>query len=256
MAEFSDSLKNFLEEKHDFYNRPEFIEKDPISIPHRFSLKEDIEIAGFFAATIAWGNRTMILNNAGKLMAMMDNAPYDFILNHAPSDLKPLEHFVHRTFNGIDCLYFIYSLKNIYINHVGLEKLFTDGYKQGLTIKSAITFFRSIFLETEYPDRTKKHLANPQKGSAAKRLNMFLRWMIRQDNKGVDFGIWKDIPPSVLQCPLDVHSGNVSRNLKLLKRKANDWKAVEELTKNLKYFDPIDPVKYDFALFGTGINEK
>lgn len=250
------SLKDFLDEKHDFYNKPEFIERDPIMIPHQFNRKEDIEISGFFSATIAWGNRSMIIKNSKKLMLMMDHAPFDFILNHNPSDLKPFENFVHRTFNGTDCLYFIFSLRNIFINHQGLERVFEKGFSQDKTIRSAISHFRKVFFDHDFPQRTSKHIANPFKGSAAKRINMFLRWMVRNDKRGVDFGLWKNIPPSSLCCPLDLHSGKVSRKLELLKRKANDWKAVEELTNNLKLFDAKDPVKYDFALFSLGINEE
>lgn len=248
-------LKDFLDEKHDLYNRPEFIENDPISIPHKYTLKEDIEIAGFLSASIAWGNRKMIIRNAEKMMKMMDDAPFDFIINHNDYDLSPFSKFVHRTFNGTDCLYFIHSLANIYKKHNGLESVFSNEIIKGNSVKSAIIHYRNVFFEANYPDRTSKHIANPERGSAAKRINMFLRWMVRKDNKGVDFGIWNDISPAGLLCPLDVHTGNVSRKLSLLGRKQNDWKAVEELSNELRKFDPLDPIKYDFALFGLGINE-
>ena len=248
-------LHNFLEEKHDQYNRRGFIESDPISIPHQFSKKEDIEIAAFLTATIAWGNRKMIIKNANRLMKLMDRAPFDFIQNFTDDDLKPFETFVHRTFNGTDCIYFLKLLQNIYKNHGGLEGAFSFPL-ESINIKESIISFHKLFFELEHQDRTRKHLANPEKNSAAKRINMFLRWMVRDDKRGVDFGIWKNIPTKNLLCPLDVHSGNVARKLGLLTRKANDWKAVEELTGNLRKFDVADPVKYDFALFGLGVFEK
>jgi uncharacterized protein (TIGR02757 family) len=243
-------LKLFLDSKVELFNQPEFIDKDPISIPHLFSKKEDIEIAGFLSATIAWGNRTMILRNAKRLMEMMNFAPFDFVLNFSANDLKPFEKFVHRTFNVVDLEYFLWSLKNIYQQHGGLEKVF----EMESGIKDAIINFRNIFFELDYPLRTSKHIANPDKNSSAKRLNMFLRWMVRNDDKGVDFGIWKTIKPFQLYCPLDIHSGRMARQLGLLQRKQNDWKAVEELTSELRLFDPEDPVKYDYALFGMGVN--
>lgn len=248
-------LHNFLKEKHDQYNNPEFIESDPISIPHQFSKKEDIEIAALLTATIAWGNRKMIIKNAKQLMELMDRAPFDFIQNFTDDDLKPFENFVHRTFNGTDCIYFLKSLQNIYKNHGGLEGAFLIQQKSD-NLKESIISFHKLFFELEHQDRTRKHLANPEKNSAAKRINMFLRWMARNDKRGVDFGIWKNISTRKLFCPLDVHSGNVARKLGLLTRKANDWKAVEELTGNLRKFDAADPVKYDFALFGLGVFEK
>jgi uncharacterized protein (TIGR02757 family) len=250
-------LKSFLKEKADLYNRPEFILADPISIPHQFSKKEDIEISGFFAAAIAWGQRPTILKNANKLMQMMDNAPHEFILHHSKNDLKSFSKFVHRTFNGIDCIYFIQSLKNTYKNHGGLQKVFSDNIKKTDTDPgNAIHQFRKIFLELVHQKRTEKHIADPLANSSAKRICMFLRWMVRKDKRGVDFGIWNNISMSRLACPLDLHSARVARRLGLLQRKQNDWKAVIELTKNLKEIDPADPVKYDFALFGLGINEK
>jgi uncharacterized protein (TIGR02757 family) len=245
-----DGLKELLDAKVAFYNQLSFIQYDPISIPHLFSKKEDIEIAGFLSATIAWGNRKSILNNATKLMQMMDNSPHDFILHFTDQDLKPFADFIHRTFNGDDCVYFLWSLKNIYQNRGGLENLFSA--KEN--VKEGLIYFRQVFFELNHPLRTGKHISNPAKNSASKRLNMFLRWMVRKDEIGVDFGIWQKISPSSLYCPLDVHSGRIARNLGLLQRKQNDWKAVEELTKNLKQFDANDPIKYDYALFGMGVN--
>ena len=246
-------LYEFLEEKHERYNRPEFIENDPISIPHLFNKKEDIEIAGFLTAVIAWGQRTTIINNAKKLMNLMEGSPYDFIINAQIADLGTFKNFAHRTFNGIDCVYFIKSLQNIYKNHGGLEAVFN---RSGEDLKTAISGFRSIFFELPYPARTLKHISDPAANSAAKRINMFLRWMVRKDNRGVDFGIWDKIRMSRLYCPLDVHSGRVARKLGLLKRRQSDWKAVTELTGKLSEFDPADPVKYDFALFGLGVTER
>jgi uncharacterized protein (TIGR02757 family) len=333
---------DFLEESYLKYNHKSFIANDPISIPHRFTKREDIEIAGFFAATIAWGNRKSIISNAEKLMLLMDNAPFDFILNHSKKDLKAFEKFVHRTFNGKDCIFFIESLKHIYKNKGGLEAVFrsdlssralpivigtrginesklnelqssgkvvsrasttdsekalnlslhhtplssraqsreksasnikriTQSSREGTTkqsfiesenlnssasqnIKHHIINFRKAFLETKHLPRTEKHISNPETNSSSKRLCMYLRWMVRQDKKGVDFGIWKSISPSELCLPLDVHTGNVSRALGLLKRTQNDWKAVEEITNVLKTLDANDPVKYDFALFGLGVD--
>lgn len=251
------AIKSFLEEKGDLYNRPEFITVDPISIPHQFSKKEDIEITAFLTATIAWGQRATILKNASRLMQMMDNAPLEFILNHTKNDLKPFSKFVHRTFNGIDCIYFIQSLQNIYKKYGGLESVFTVYLKKKDTDPgNAIHQFRKIFFALPYPSRTKKHIADPLANSSSKRICMFLRWMVRKDKRGVDFGIWKNIKMNQLACPLDLHSARVARSLGLLERKQNDWKAVMELTNKLKQFDPDDPVKYDFALFGLGINEK
>jgi uncharacterized protein (TIGR02757 family) len=247
-------LKEFLDEKVDLYNRPAFIECDPISIPHRYSKKEDIEISGFLAATIAWGNRTMILRNANRMMDYLDDSPHDFILNHSENDLERISSFIHRTFSAADFIYFIKALKHIYKTQNGLEGLFKQ-YRTKDSLQPAIHQFRNIFFELPHNDRTKKHISDPLKGSAAKKLNMFLRWMIRRDNKGVDFGLWKSIPPSILSCPLDVHSGNVARKLGLLKRKQNDSRAVSELDTSLREIDIEDPVKYDFALFGLGVFE-
>ncbi|WP_420322451.1 TIGR02757 family protein [Flagellimonas sp.] len=248
-------LKDFLDEKVAQYNHPKFIEDDPIQVPHRFSRKEDIEISGFLTATIAWGNRKSIINNSNRLMELLDNSPHDFVLNHSENDLEKMTNFVHRTFNGIDLQYFVKSLKNIYQNHSGLESVFTKHQKKD-SLQSSISNFKTAFFELPHESRTQKHVSDPLKGSAAKRINMFLRWMVRDNNTGVDFGIWKSLNPSQLSCPLDVHSGNVARKLKLLKRKQNDAKALAELDINLRKMDASDPVKYDFALFGLGVFEK
>ena len=245
-------LKEFLDEKVILYNNPNFIETDPIQIPHRFETKEDIEIAAFLTATIAWGNRKMIINNASKMMTLMGNSPYDFVMNHSEHQLEDLDGFVHRTFNSVDFQTFIIGLKNIYTNHNGLEAVFASTEK---TMQENISEFKRLFFEISHSNRTTKHISDPLQGSAAKRINMFLRWMVRQDNCGVDFGIWKSISPSKLSCPLDVHSGNVARRLNLLTRKQNDAKALSELDTNLKLLDQNDPVKYDFALFGLGVFE-
>lgn len=247
-------LKEFLDEKVTQYNHPSFIESDPIQIPHQFSKKEDIEIIGFLTATIAWGNRTMIINNAGKIAEIMDYSPYDFIMNYSDAHLKKI-HFVHRTFNSIDFQYFIESLRNIYTNYNGLEQVLLPKSTEK-NYQNTIANFKELFFKLPHQSRTQKHISNPQKNSAAKRINMFLRWMVRNDKAGVDFGIWKTHSPALLSCPLDVHSGNVARKLHLLARKQNDWKAVEELDKTLRSFDNEDPVKYDFALFGLGAFEK
>jgi uncharacterized protein (TIGR02757 family) len=247
-------LKEFLDEKVELYNRPSFIESDPISIPHRYSKKEDIEISGFLAATIAWGNRQMILRNAGRMMALLDDSPFDFILNSDEHDLERIEGFVHRTFNSTDLIYFLKALQNIYRHNGGLETIF-NACQTADSLQSAIHEFHKIFFELPHEKRTERHVSDPFKGSAAKKLNMFLRWMVRNDNRGVDFGIWEKINSSQLYIPLDLHSGNTARRLGLLTRKQNDWKAVEELTLILREFDASDPVKYDFALFGVGVNE-
>ena len=247
-------LKEFLDEKVVLYNHPNFIESDPIQIPHRFQLKEDIEISGFLAATISWGNRKMIIKNGLKLMDLLGNSPYDFIMNHSDNQLETVSNFVHRTFNGIDCVTFIKGLKNIYENHSGLEAVFAKN-QQNDSLQSSISEFKKIFFEIEHLDRTQKHISDPLNNSAAKRINMYLRWMVRNDKTGVDLGIWKSISPSKLSCPLDVHSGNVARKLGLLHRKQNDGKALHELDTQLRFLDSKDPVKYDFALFGLGVFE-
>jgi uncharacterized protein (TIGR02757 family) len=250
-----DTLKQFLDAKVKQYNRIEFIESDPIQVPHLFSKKEDIEISAFLTATIAWGNRKSIIQNAKRLMQRMDNAPYDFICSHQNNDLKVFEGFVHRTFNAHDAVQFIKSLKHIYTTYGGMESVFSK-YAEKTTLQNAIHHFKNHFFEIEHLKRTEKHISDPLKNSAAKRINMFLRWMVRPSNSGVDFGIWKGLKTAQLSCPLDVHSGNVARKLGLLKRHQNDAKAVKELDKNLRKFDQTDPVKYDFALFGLGVFEK
>ena len=250
-------LKEFLDEKVELYNSISFIETDPIQIPHRYTLKQDIEIAAFFAATIAWGNRKSIITNAGKLMEWMDDSPYNFILHSTLKDRKVFSKFVHRTFNGEDCIYFITALQHVYQQFSSMENLFMISSKnqEVISLKEAIHKFRTEFFSIKHPLRTQKHVSNPMTGSACKRICMFLRWMIRKDRKGVDFGIWKSIPASSLHLPLDVHTGNVGRKLGLLSRNSNDWQAVEEITSHLRNFDPKDPIKYDFALFGLGAFE-
>ena len=248
-------IKGFLDSKVDEYNNVRFIESDPIQIPHRFSLKEDIEISGFLTSAIAWGNRKMIIRNAEKMMDLMGNSPYDFIMEHREHHLESLEGFVHRTFNATDLRFFILSLKNIYQNHQGLESVFAKNATKD-SLQTSIHRFKKIFFEIGHPPRTQKHISDPLKGSAAKRINMYLRWMVRNDDKGVDFGIWKSISPTRLSCPLDVHSGNVARKLGLIQRKQNDAKALAELDTSLRKMNPSDPVKYDFALFGLGVFEK
>lgn len=247
-------LKEFLDAKVEQYNRPDFITSDPIQIPHQFNKKEDIEIAGFLSATIAWGNRKSIINNANKMLVLLEHSPHDFVMNHQESDLEKLLPFVHRTFNGGDFITFIKSLQHIYKNHNGLEAAFAK-HAEKQSMQKAIHHFKQLFFEIEHLPRTQKHVSDPFKNSAAKRINMFLRWMVRDDSTGVDFGIWKTLSASQLSCPLDVHSGNVARKLGLLKRKQNDGKALAELDYSLRKLDAKDPVKYDFALFGLGVFE-
>ena len=249
-------IKDLLNEKAEKYNHTDFIETDPIQIPHLFFDNYNIEISAFLASTIAWGQRATIIKNMQRLISLMDNAPYEFVMNSSEKDLDRLSYFKHRTFNGEDCKFFIKSLKNIYKKHNGLGGLIQNIYVEQKNIFNSLIQFREIFFEIEHPLRTQKHFSNVLKGASAKRLNMYLRWMVRQDNKGVDFGLWNKIPMSELFLPLDVHTGNVARKLGLLKRKQNDWKAVEEITQVLRGFDPNDPVKYDFALFGLGVFEK
>jgi uncharacterized protein (TIGR02757 family) len=246
-------IKELLDEKYFQFNHSSFIETDPISIPHQFSRKEDVEIASILVATIAWGQRVSIINNGNKLMKLMNHEPYEFILNFSKKDAIRFEHFVHRTFNAIDCVFFLNALKQIYTKHEGLEAAFSNGLSDKTSnVQQAITNFRTVFLSIPHPSRSEKHISNPSAKSSAKRLCMFLRWMVRKDKMGVDFGIWKSIKPHQLCLPLDVHTGNVSRKLGLLARTQNDWQAVEEITNVLKQFDPKDPIKYDFSLFGLG----
>ncbi len=249
-------LKEFLELKVNQYNHPDFIQTDPIQIPHSFNKSEDIEISAFFISTIAWGQRKTIINKGKQLMEMMEHSPFEYIMNASEKDFKPFLNFKHRTFNGGDCLYFLNSLQNIYKNHNGLKGVFYKNYQKYYSVKNAIIDFRKIFFELDHLERTKKHISDVSRNASAKRLNMFLRWMVRKDEKGVDFGIWDEISIKDLFIPLDIHTGTIARKLGLLERKQNDWKAVEELTEILRDFDPDDPVKYDFALFGIGAFEK
>lgn len=276
-------LKNFLDRKVEQYNQPNFIANDPVCIPHLFDEKQDIEIAGFFAAVLAWGQRKTIINKCRELLNRMDNAPYDFVLHHSDDDLKRLLNFKHRTFNDTDLLYFISFFKMHYSLFDSLEKAFlpkqevfldahleiADGgagyhasevYLAGqpqVSIEQSLNYFRQYFFSLDdFPHRTKKHISSPQQKSTCKRLNMFLRWMVRTDNNGVDFGIWNTIKPKDLICPCDVHVDRVGRLLGLINRKQTDWLTAVELTTQLKEFDPLDPVKYDFALFGLGVEKE
>ncbi|MBA3829636.1 MAG: TIGR02757 family protein [Taibaiella sp.] len=250
-------LKQLLDEKVEFYNKPAFIEKDPVQIPHAFSATQDIEISGLFAAVLAWGNRTTIINNCRKLMGWMDNKPYDFILHHRDTDLKPFVHFAHRTFNATDLLYFISFLQYHYSTHASLEDAFVPGRKYiGEDVEAALVHFHNYFFSIEHPERTKKHISTPERKSACKRINMYLRWMVRKDKSGVDFGIWKKIRPSQLICPLDVHVARVAYRLGLLENEKSDWKNAQLLTEQLRILNPNDPAIYDYALFGLGMAER
>ncbi|WP_276132986.1 TIGR02757 family protein [Polluticoccus soli] len=250
-------LKNLLDEKVRLYNQPSFIIKDPISIPHRFSKKQDIEISGLFAAVLAWGNRTSIINNCSRLMEWMDNAPYEFILQHKDTDLKKFLGFAHRTFNATDLLYFIEFLQYHYSQHKSLEEAFVPAkaYTED-TVEQALIHFHNYFFSIEHPERTKKHISTPARKSACKRLNMYLRWMVRKDNAGVDFGIWKKIKPSQLVCPLDVHVARVAKRLELLENDKSNWSNALQLTYHLHQLNPDDPAVYDYALFGLGMAER
>lgn len=246
-------LKDFLEEKYLKYNTPSFIECDPISIPHSFSGLRDREISGFLTAAIAWGRRDLILRSCRMLLERMDNSPYEFVLSAGEEEISRLSGFVHRTFNGSDCIYFIKGLRHIYSNFSSMEQIVQKGMSDTGSLRDGLSHLRSEFFALPHASRNEKHFADVSGGAAGKRLNMFLRWMVRKDNRGVDFGMWKNIDPASLYIPLDLHSGNTARRLGLLTRKMNDWKAVEELTAVLREFDPSDPVKYDFALFGLGV---
>lgn len=254
----NEELKEFLDQKVLQYNQPDFIILDPISIPRRFTKKQDIEIAGFIAATLAWGQRKTIINKCLELLAMMGNAPYDFITQHEESDLKPFLYFKHRTFNDIDTLYFIEFFTKFYKNHSSLEEAFSIGWDESPDVMEVLltNFHNLFFRDPDAPQRTRKHVATPKRKAACKRINMFLRWMVRQDNNGVDFGIWSKIKPYQLICPCDLHVDRVGRKLGLITRKQTDWLTAVELTGNLRVLDPEDPVKYDYALFGLGVNEK
>lgn len=254
----SNELKDFLNKKVEEYNRPSFVKDDPICIPHMFSNQQDIEIAALFASIFAWGNRTIIINKSKELLKRMDNAPHDFVLNHNDDDLKKLLGFKHRTFNDTDLLYFIHFLRHHYSTNDFLESAFTKGMNANdhNTENALNGFFKYFFSLEDAPARTKKHIASPLKNSTCKRLSMFLRWMVRNDNNGVDFGIWKSISPSQLVCPIDVHVARVAYRFKLLERNKMDWLAALELTSHLRNLDAGDPVKYDFALFALGVVEK
>ncbi len=253
------SLKDFLDAKADQYNRPSFIERDPISIPHRFSQKQDIEIMGFWAAVLAWGQRPVILRKATELVELMDGTPYDFIRHHEESDLKRFLSFKHRTFNATDALYFLHFFRQYYQENDSLEDAFLPdtglNFSETISVEASLITFHDRFcsLTDFFPERTRKHIATPARNSSCKRLLMFLRWMVRNDNRGVDFGLWKRLHPNQLVIPIDVHVNRVARHLKLLSRPQTDWKAALELTETLRQFDPGDPVRYDFALFGLGV---
>ena len=250
-------LKSFLDAKVDEYNQSGFILNDPVSIPHEYTKKQDIEIAGFIAAVFAWGQRKTIINKSHEFLKLMDNQPHEFVQNYSDNDLKPFLSFKHRTFNSTDALYFLHFFKWFYRKNESLEKAFTGIEGSNNTMESRLTgFFNTFFSLPDHPTRTYKHIPNPSRKSACKRVNMFLRWMVRSDDKGVDFGLWKEIRPQELICPCDLHVDRVARKLGLIKRKQTDWQTAMELTDNLKELDPHDPVKYDFALFGLGVEEK
>ncbi len=249
-------LKDFLDAKVSQYNRPEFIPNDPVSIPHLFTKNQDIEIMGLWASVLAWGQRVTIINKCHELIGLMDGAPYDFIMNHEDGDLKKLLKFKHRTFNDVDTLYFISFFRHHYNHYESLETAFLPSDGEYSPFRGLGGFRDYFFSLPDYPLRTKKHISSPSQKSTCKRLNMFLRWMVRKDNWGVDFGIWNHIRPSDLICPCDLHVDRVARKLNLITRKQTDWQTAVELTERLREFDPVDPVKYDFALFGLGIEEK
>jgi uncharacterized protein (TIGR02757 family) len=249
----AESVRELLERLHDKYNTADFIADDPISVPHRFSTREDIEISGFLAATIAWGNRKAIVKSARRMIEYMDGAPYDFTMNASEGELDRVLSYVHRTFNGGDFRSFILALRHIYEKFGTMGDFFETEYQRTGDIRTAISAFRTEFFTTDHAPRCEKHLSSIDRGAACKRTNMFLRWMVRKDARGVDFGLWQGIPMSALYLPLDVHSGNTARSLGLLARRQNDWKAVEEVTASLRGIDPTDPVRFDFALFGAGI---
>lgn len=250
-------LKSFLDAKVTEYNQFGFIANDPVCIPHEYSKKQDIEIAGFLAAVFAWGQRKTIINKSHEFLKLMGNEPHQFVLNSSEAELKPFLNFKHRTFNSTDALYFLHFFKWFYKRYESLEEGFTEGLSQEVTMETRLTnFFRLFFSLPDHPIRTYKHIPNPSRKSACKRINMFLRWMVRKDDNGVDFGIWDTIKPSQLICPCDLHVDRLARKLGLIKRKQTDWQTAIELTENLKIFDPTDPVKYDFALFGLGVEEK
>jgi uncharacterized protein (TIGR02757 family) len=252
-SQYGSDLKKFLDAKADEFNRPEFIELDPVSIPHQFSKKQDIEIAGLIAAVLAWGQRVTIINKARDFIGRMDNSPHDFLLNYKPKEVKHFSTFRHRTFNGIDAAYFVEFLGRFYRKNESLETAFCVLPADEHVGRGLENFHRLFFSLDHFPTRTKKHISTPERKSACKRINMFLRWMVRNDNRGVDFGIWRTISPAQLVCPCDLHVERVARKLKLIRRKQVDWQTAIELTTNLRKLDGADPVKYDFALFGLGV---
>lgn len=251
------NLKEYLDEQVEIYNKPSFIEADPISLPHQFSKKQDIEIIGLWVAVLAWGQRKTIINNGNRLVELMGNSPHDFILNHEEKDRERFLDFKHRTFQATDTLWFLEFFQQYYRKNESLENAFSRHLSpEDETVENALCGFHDLFFEDENaPHRTRKHIATPARKSACKRINMYLRWMVRQDKKGVDFGLWKEIKPSQLLMPLDVHVDRVARQFGLLTRKQTDWLSVLELTENLRKYDAEDPVKYDFALFGAGVLE-
>ncbi len=251
-------LRDQLEKKYDKYCDLEFIQNDPIQIPHRFDLMQDREIIGFWTAVLAWGQRVTIINKANLLVDFMDGAPYDFVCNYEAADLKRFADFKHRTFNYTDTLYFLHFFQQYYREQDSLEQAFAKhiSAEDRDVEKALIGFHEQFFSYGDFPQRTKKHIATPARKSACKRINMFLRWMVRNDGRGVDFGDWKQIKMSQLVCPLDVHVERVGRHLGLIQRKQRDWLTAQELTANLRLLDPEDPVKYDYALFSMGVLEK
>lgn len=257
MSIATEGLKKVLDEKVRLYNQPSFIKGDPIQVPRRFSKKQDIEIAGLFAAVLAWGNRTSIINSSNKIMQWMDESPHDFILHHKDTDLKRMLGFAHRTFNTTDLLYFIEFLQYHYSNYNNLEDAFVPAksYKED-TVEQALVHFHNYFFSIEHPERTRKHISTPARKSACKRINMYLRWMVRKDKAGVDFGIWRKISPRQLVCPLDVHVGRVAFRLGLIENDKSNWQNAVSLTKSLREFNPEDPAIYDYALFGLGAEER
>lgn len=249
-----EALGELLERLYDRYDSPDFIGDDPICIPHRFTRREDIEIAGFLSSTIAWGNRKMIVRNGRRLMELMDDSPFDFVMHAAPRETESLRRFVHRTFNGDDLVAYVAALRRLWTEHGGVGAFFEREYAGAGDLRPVLSRFRSAFFGAEHPARTEKHLSSVDRGAACKRLNMYLRWMVRRDDRGVDFGLWTGIPASALYLPLDVHTASMGRALGLLARRQNDWRAVEEITGALRTFDPDDPVRFDFALFGAGMD--
>lgn len=250
-----EELYKLLEHNYSKYNNLDFIDSDPIQIPHRFVKKEDIEISAFLVSTIAWGRRDLIVRSGKRMMQLLDNSPYDFVMNATGKEIENLQNFVHRTFNGLDFIQFVLNLRNIYTYHKGLETVFNNGFRKHSNIKDSLIYFRKFFFEHNTYPHSLKHLSDVSKKASAKRLNLFLMWMVRKDDVGVHFGLWRKISKSELMLPLDLHTASMGRNLGLLQRKQNDWLAVEQITENLRKFDPIDPTKYDFALFGMDLEK-